>query len=274
MHCQSRLQVGSGNPGQPRCHDLRHQSQRPVHVWRRDGLFSRADHFGQRHARHPAGRSAARFAHRPAHGHSVFVQRHRRRQTSRPPATGSMKPRSAAKPTIFIFRTPGRPRPNLTINYGLRYEVNSRIHEAEHRTSLPRFVDASGKDVPYWDHNAKQIFLYNPQPPYDQDWKRLGPRLSVDYAVTSHTVLHAGGCDYIDCSESVAGQFPYRGHSPRHQPLCQRLAQYSLAVPEFRGAGNSSASVHHSGQTTISQRGCQPRARRTRRWICSVIRTI
>ena len=75
----------------------------------------------------------------------------------------------------------------------MRYEVNSRIHEAEKRTSLPRFVDASGKDVPYWDHSAKQPFYFNPQPPYDQDWKGLGPRLSVDYAVTSHTVLHAGG---------------------------------------------------------------------------------
>ena len=71
--------------------------------------------------------------------------------------------------------------------------MNSRIHEAENRTSLPKFVDADGKDVPYWDHKAKQIFLYNPQPPYDQDWSGWGPRLSVDYAVTSHTVLHAGG---------------------------------------------------------------------------------
>ncbi len=93
----------------------------------------------------------------------------------------------------FYFQDTWKATSHLSVGYGLRYEANSRIHEAERRTSLPRFVDANGKDVPYWDHAARQVFLYDPQPPYNQDWNGWGPRVSLDYALASHTVLHAGG---------------------------------------------------------------------------------
>jgi Carboxypeptidase regulatory-like domain len=93
----------------------------------------------------------------------------------------------------FYFQDAWKASPHLSVNYGLRYEVNSRIHEGEQRTSGPRFLGTNGQDVPYWDHSAKQIFVYNPQPPYDQDWNGWGPRLSLAYAARSHTVLRAGG---------------------------------------------------------------------------------
>ena len=53
--------------------------------------------------------------------------------------------------------------------------------------------DAKGKPADYWDRSATQRILINPQPPYNQDWNGWGPRLAVDYELSSRTVLHAGG---------------------------------------------------------------------------------
>jgi TonB dependent receptor len=93
----------------------------------------------------------------------------------------------------FYFEDTWKATQQLSVNYGLRYEVNSRIHEATKRTSLPIFMGANGQAVPYWDRAATQQVIINPQPPYNQDWNGWGPRLSLDYAVTKSTVLHAGG---------------------------------------------------------------------------------
>jgi hypothetical protein len=93
----------------------------------------------------------------------------------------------------FYFQDAWKATPQLTVNYGLRYEVNSRIHEATKRTSGPFFFGPDGKSAPYGDRNATQILLINPQPPYNQDWNGWGPRLGLDYALSPHTVLHAGG---------------------------------------------------------------------------------
>jgi len=93
----------------------------------------------------------------------------------------------------FYFEDVWKAASHLTVNYGLRYEVNSRIHEATKRTSLPEFLGPNGKPVPYGDPAATQIMVINPQPPYQLDWNGWGPRLGLDYAVEAHTVLHAAG---------------------------------------------------------------------------------
>ena len=93
----------------------------------------------------------------------------------------------------FYFEDAWKATRQLTVSYGLRYEVNSRIHEATKRTSLPIFLGPDGKTVPYGDTAATQQVLINPQPPYDQDWNGWGPRLALDYGLGTHTVLHAGG---------------------------------------------------------------------------------
>jgi hypothetical protein len=80
-----------------------------------------------------------------------------------------------------------------TLNYGLRYELNSRIKEAKQRTSIAEPIGPDGKPTSFLAPGATQIFLYNPQPIYPLDWRGFGPRISLDYAVSPKTVIHAGG---------------------------------------------------------------------------------
>jgi hypothetical protein len=93
----------------------------------------------------------------------------------------------------FYFLDNWKATSRLSIHYGLRYEVNSRIKESQHRTSIAEPIGPDGKPTSFLTPGATQIYLYNPQPVYPMDWHGLGPRVSVDFAVTSHTTLHAGG---------------------------------------------------------------------------------
>ena len=92
----------------------------------------------------------------------------------------------------FYFQDAWKARSKLTISYGLRYEVDTRIHEATKRTSLPEFFNADGTRTSYWNHDANMLFVVDPQPPYNKDWTGVAPRLGIDYAIFPETVLHAG----------------------------------------------------------------------------------
>ena len=114
----------------------------------------------------------------------------------------------------LYFEDTWRATQRLTVSYGLRYEVNSRIHEATKRTSGPEFLDANGKPTSYLDRAAHQVVVVNPQPPYDQDWNGWGPRMALDYGASSHTVLHAGGAitsllPNLWQDNSLTGGIPY-----------------------------------------------------------------
>jgi hypothetical protein len=93
----------------------------------------------------------------------------------------------------FYFQDAWRATPRLSVSYGLRYEVNSRIKEAKHRTSIAEPIGPNGKPTGFLTPGATQVFLYNPQPVYPMDWNGWGPRVSIDYAVSKHTTFHAGG---------------------------------------------------------------------------------
>ena len=114
---------------------------------------------------------------------------------------------------------------------------------------------------------------YNPQPPYDQDWSGWGPRLSVDYAVTSHTVLHAGGA-----ITSIVPNLWQDNFITGALPLATSLFANALpGVPlPFQ---NSVVPVNLPPPFTTAGKPLFPdgdasHVPRTRKWTCSAIRTI
>jgi hypothetical protein len=109
-------------------------------------------------------------------------------------------------------------RPYLTVHYGIRYEVSSRIHEPHDLTSGALYLDANGQRTSYTTAGAQEEWLVNPQPPYSVNWKGWGPRLGLTWQVRSlvktPTIIKAGAgitplVTYPFANTNVTNDFPF-----------------------------------------------------------------
>lgn len=124
----------------------------------------------------------------------------------------------------FYFQDSWKVSPRWSINYGLRYEVDSRIKEAKHRTSIAEPIGPDGQPTSYLTPGASLIYLYNPEPVYPMDWTGLGPRLAVDFALTPRTTIHAGGAITTILPNLWQDNFVTGGIPLVFQPLITALA--------------------------------------------------
>jgi hypothetical protein len=138
----------------------------------------------------------------------------------------------------------------LTINYGLRYEVSTPIHEPAHKTSGPAFVNLPGG-------GRGQELLVNLQPTYVMDWNGWGPRLALDYRASERLMLHAGASlttilpnlfqdDFVTAGTPFVF-IPYLAAKPGSPvPFANTITQFNLPVA-YTPAGQP---IFATGRTT------------------------
>ena len=119
-------------------------------------------------------------------------------------------------------------RPHLAVNYGIRYDVSSRIHEPHDLTSGAVFLDATGHRTSYATPGVQEEWLLNPQPPYSVNWKGWGPRSAYTWQVRSSaktaTIIKTGAgittlVTYPFANTNVTNDFPFSVTVFRHSPV-------------------------------------------------------
>jgi len=81
----------------------------------------------------------------------------------------------------------------LSVDYGIRYEINSPFREPHDETAGPLFFGPGGNQVRYNAPGVVQQWVVNPNPPYRMNWKGWAPRLSISWQAKDNTVVRAGG---------------------------------------------------------------------------------
>lgn len=91
----------------------------------------------------------------------------------------------------FFFLDNWHASPRLSINYGVRYEVDPPLREPHHQTSSPIFLLPGGPQVPWSTPGAEEIWLVNPQPAWPTQWDQIAPRLALAWSMRPSLIVHA-----------------------------------------------------------------------------------
>ncbi len=89
----------------------------------------------------------------------------------------------------FYFQDVWKISRRISLNYGLRYELNTPISEARNRTAGAVFLDANGRMA---DAGERQAVMVNLRPAWSMSKKNFGPRLGLDWRLSPRTVFRAG----------------------------------------------------------------------------------
>ncbi len=114
----------------------------------------------------------------------------------------------------FYFQDSWKVSKRLSLDYGLRYEVNTRIHEAKRRTETFRLFGADGAPAYPWTSGVGLRYFVNPKNPYGKDWRGWGPRAALTFRLTDKTVWRMGGAittilTNLWQENFTTGAFPY-----------------------------------------------------------------
>jgi Carboxypeptidase regulatory-like domain len=85
----------------------------------------------------------------------------------------------------FYIQDSWKISPRVLLNYGLRYEMTTRIRERSSQTSALDFVEVNGRPA--------VNLVINPDPGYRWDPNGFGPRLAAEWRPAKNTLVRAGG---------------------------------------------------------------------------------